>query len=150
MKTRKVVCNVATFVTGMVLLCGALAKLANYEDFTRYLGQIRLFPIWFDLILAVGVPPLELSLGVVLLLRQTTSRHDTVLCLLFGMFFIYQIGAAIPILQLAPEPCPCFGELDKSLDPTWLIPRNGILLALAVIRVWLKHSFTEQMRTLRT
>ena len=150
MKTRKVVYCVATFGTGFALFCAALAKIASFEDFTEYLGQTRLFPVWLDLILAVCIPSLELSLGVVLLFRQTSSRHDILLCLLFGVFFIYQMGAAIPILQLAPEPCPCFGELDKSFNPTWLIARNGILLALAVIRLWLKPSFTEQMQTLRT
>jgi hypothetical protein len=145
---RKGLYNIVTSAIGLVLLCAALAKIAQYEDFTGYLRQIRIFPVWLDLILAVTIPSLELSFGCVLLLRQTTKRHDVTLCALFSVFLAYQTCAAIPDLQLAPESCPCFGYLDVGASPAWLIARNGILLTLALARLTLKQREPERERML--
>ena len=116
--------GVAAFVVGAVLVLSGSAKLASraWPAQARALGA--------PAIAVVLVPPVELGLGVLLLVglgRTLVALAAAALLLAFTALL------AVRLKEGRRPPCACFGPWSSRPIGPGSIARNAVLIALALI-----------------
>ncbi len=119
-------------VLAAVFLTAGLAKVKGRREFSAALPSLgvpaRLVPI-----IAVAVAPLEIAVGVLLLINATAFGAAIAALILIVGFSLLLVTT---IRHGTTGGCNCFGALssDKPVGPSALI-RNGIIAAIAAMIV---------------
>lgn len=129
--------TVARLVLGVVWIWAALSKIRSPRVFTQAVRAYDATPEWLSKAIGYGLPVLEVSLGLLLILGLVTRIAAAVSSVLFVVFLVGLVQAAVRGIQLE---CGCFGgggvtdggtryTLDILLDV-------GLLVLSAYLVVW--------------
>lgn len=142
MKTK--ISTALALLLGLVFVFSGVTKLLDVQSFVQMVSGYPLFA--FASPLALVIPPLEILLGIGLILLMYSKRLGQISAGLLGFFtVIYLYG----YYSVGISDCGCFGAigfLDSS--PTVVVIRNLTLIAASLF-VWKTGTltyFTKQMK----
>jgi uncharacterized protein YbaP (TraB family)/uncharacterized membrane protein YphA (DoxX/SURF4 family) len=119
-------------VLGVVFIAAALPKLADPIGFAKAVANYRMLPELPERLLALLLPPVELLVGVCLILG-VLDAGASLLALLMMLMFIVGVGAAVARgLDIS---CGCFDTEGGTRVGVKKLLEN-ILLAAMALRVW--------------
>jgi uncharacterized membrane protein YphA (DoxX/SURF4 family) len=120
------------YVLGLVFVMAGVSKITDMEGFTQSLTEHSGFdPSWIALI-AAGLPWLELTSGLCLLLGYAWREAALIVSVLLVSLSIYSFS------HLGARSCGCFLLPGVSQPDTiwWPPARNLLLLAASVLVAW--------------
>jgi len=126
----------AAAVVGAGFLISGIGKMLDVEAFAQLLGEYGVPSLSW---LAPFIPPLEVLLGLLLILGVDNKRYTAIACV---VLVVFTAGFANAYLGRGVTDCGCFGVFAGSLQGSlWLTPtttfiRNGVLILLAVVAWW--------------
>ena len=127
-QTLRVFLIAGRIVLGVVFVYAAYTKLrVPWMLFAMSIDSYRILPAWSTQLLARGLPWVELSLGVLLIIGIGLRWVAAAAAALLLVFFSSMVRAQAHGLGID---CGCFG-IGEKLGPRTLI-RDGLLLALAL------------------
>ncbi len=112
-------------------------KFQSPQAFADSIATFQLLPARLVNLLALGLPPFELGLGV-LLLSGWKTRTAAFCGLVACGVFLFALASAMA--RGLPVECGCFGDARSSLAPTlrsWLVIGRDLLLSGSVALVYL-------------
>jgi len=124
-------------VLGGLFLYAGITKIGNPQAFADSIATFKILPAHFISIIALGLPPLEVLLGFMLIVgwkARTASLGITALAIVFGVILGQAIARGLSV------DCGCFGSGEPSAVKTWLSLGRAGLLFLA--GAWLYFSKT--------
>ena len=127
--------NLCALTLGAVLLAAAIPKLLDPPGFAQVLFHYQLFPEAVRHALALGVPWLELWMGLALI----TGRGRTGAArLALGLMLAFATAIGINLLRGHAIDCGCFGAgpartaAEKLTSMRWEVLRDLLFAALAL------------------
>jgi protein-disulfide isomerase/uncharacterized membrane protein YphA (DoxX/SURF4 family) len=125
-----------------IWIWAAWSKLGDPRHFVQTVRAYDATPEWLSKTIGYGLPVLELTLAVLLVLGLIVRYAAAVSALLFTVFLIGIVQAAVRGIKIE---CGCFGGggTSESTNYTWEILRDIVLLALAAHLVkWPRSKFS--------
>jgi uncharacterized membrane protein YphA (DoxX/SURF4 family) len=114
-------------MTGGVLILAGASKLAQGPaSFKRVVQAYELLPERWSRLVAVGLPPLEISVGTIVVLGAF-ARLGAALALL--ILSVVTVAAGSVVMRGLKATCGCFGELTTAVSGQ-VIARNCVLMGL--------------------
>lgn len=110
---------------GLLLVTG-IAKLFSFRETLEVLVNFTWIPEPGMVLIAIGLPVFEITLGLLLLFRWKVSRVLALTLILFGLFTAVSIYGT---LYHIPGDCGCFGDLAASSFGWGMVARNLLFLA---------------------
>lgn len=126
----------AAAVVGVFFLISGVGKMLDVEAFARLLGEYGVPSLSW---LAPFIPPLEVLLGLLLVLGVDGKRYNAVALVALVLF---TAGFANAYFGRGVTDCGCFGVFAGRLQGSfWVAPattfvRNGVLMLLAAVAWW--------------
>lgn len=114
------------------MVAGAL-KIGHAPDLAAAIAGFRLLPAAIVGPLALGLPFLELMLGLYLVLGTFTRVAATIACV---QFLVYGAAVASAVLRHIPADCGCFGPGDVAVAD-W--PHAAFDVLLAVVSAFIAY-----------
>lgn len=112
---------------GIFLYAGA-TKIINPQAFADSISTFQMLPPQFINLIALGLPPFEVILGIQLLFGWKL-RAGLLAALLLALVFVMAIGQGIA--RGLPIDCGCFGSSEPSVLSAWFSFGRAFLLAVA-------------------
>jgi protein-disulfide isomerase len=135
--TRGWLGTVARLVLGGVWIWAAWSKLGNPRGFVQAVRAYDATPEWLSKAIGYGLPVLEISLGILLVLGLVTRAAAIVSALLLLVFLIGLIQAAARGIKLD---CGCFGGGGTTAGSTQytldILRDVGLLVLAAFLIIW--------------
>ena len=122
-------------VLGGIFLYAGIMKIGNSQAFADSIATFKILPDQIISIIALGLPPFEVLLGLMLLVgwkARTALLGITALAVVFGITLGQAIARGLSV------DCGCFGSGEPSAVKTWLSLGRACLLFLA--GAWLYFS----------
>ena len=133
--------TIARLVVGGVLLVAGALKVIDPQSSVAAVRAYELVPDWLERPIGWGLPFLELGLGLLLLSGLFTRTAALVAGLVFVVFILAVVSAAVRGLSID---CGCFGGGGQvapgQTTYAWEIVRDLALLALCGWLVWRPRS----------
>lgn len=122
-----------------VLLCGVfllagVPKFADPVTFVEHIANYNLLPQWAPL-LAVLIPPLEITAAVTLLLAPRLWRQAAALVML-ALLLGFTVALAQAFFRGINVECGCFGRGSSPIGPVTLARNLGLMAAAAFLVGW--------------
>ena len=128
---------VSRVAVALVFCYAGWIKMQTPQAFADSIATFQLLPARLSNLLALGLPPFELVVGI-LLLSGWKARLAAFCGLMATGVFLLALGSAI--IRGLPVECGCFGDAPSSLAPAqriWLAIGRDVLLAVALTVVHL-------------
>jgi uncharacterized membrane protein YphA (DoxX/SURF4 family) len=122
--------SIGYYLIAVVLLFSGISKILNPIPLIETLKLIAKVPEEMLIIVAAVLPIVEISLGVLLILKLKPKPVLLTTLVLFAAFFLFSVYGTIVGLK---NDCGCFGSLVKSEIGWGMIYRNGMLLFIVSI-----------------
>ena len=119
-------------VLGFVFIFAAILKAAEPEAFAKAIYNYKLLPLFLINILAITLPWIELSAGLLLVLGVSVKENSSILS---GILLVFIIAIAISLARGLNIDCGCFGTVDGSKVGLMKILENIGLLLLGLILI---------------
>ncbi|HEY0946170.1 MAG TPA: MauE/DoxX family redox-associated membrane protein [Opitutaceae bacterium] len=133
MKTKPWLLVARLVLAGLFVYAGSAKALAP-AAFAADIANFRLLPLFESGLLAVYLPWLEILAGGALLIGRWRAGGALVVALLSAVFLGALLSARLRGLDIT---CGCFGHANSEGGgggiSGWLMARNGVLLALALV-----------------
>jgi hypothetical protein len=124
-------CLARVLIAAVFILAGAV-KLANPINLRRDINAYKLIPQSFATVTGYLLPPIEIILGLFLLLGILTSTSALSIAVLSLVFFLASISAIVRRLNIE---CGCFGLLYREKIGAPALLRELLLFGLAIF-IW--------------
>ena len=121
------------YLLAAVFLMAAVTKLSDLPEFTTRTQLHSGLPARVAWVVAVGLPWLELTCGVCLVLGVAVREATLILCVLLVLFLIYAV------LHRGDADCGCLlfpRALQQANQWPWVPIRDVLLLACGIRLVW--------------
>lgn len=117
-------------LTGLILVVAGVAKLLHLDRFRAAVRSYDLLPDLAVRAVAIGLPPAETIVGLMLLSGFLFPWSGFIAASLFGLF----VGAVTVNLLRGKRDvaCGCFGPEDEELLSWSIVVRNSLLAGMAV------------------
>ncbi|WP_460604377.1 MauE/DoxX family redox-associated membrane protein [Jatrophihabitans fulvus] len=129
--------TVVRLALGVIWIWASLDKLSSPRTFVQAVRAYDATPEWLSKGIGYGLPVVELSLGVLLVLGVATRVAAAVSGLLFLVFLIGLVQAAIRGIQIE---CGCFGGGGTTTGGTTytldILRDIGLIVLAAFLVVW--------------
>lgn len=119
-------------ILGFVFIFAAISKAAEPEAFAKAIYNYKLLPLFLINILAITLPWIELSAGLLLVFGVSVKENSAILS---GMLLVFIIAIAISLARGLDINCGCFGTVDGSKVGLMKILENVGLLFLGLILI---------------
>ena len=119
-------------ILGFVFIFAAISKAAEPETFAKAIYNYKLLPLSLINILAITLPWIELSAGLLLVFGVSVKENSVILS---GMLLVFIIAIAISLARGLNIDCGCFGTVDGSKVGLMKILENAGLLLLGLILI---------------
>ena len=96
---------------GFVFVYAAVTKISEPEGFSQAIYNYKLLPIFLVNILAIILPWIELTAGVLLIFGISVKENSAILN---GLLIIFIIAIVISLFRGLDINCGCFGTVDGS------------------------------------
>jgi hypothetical protein len=113
-----------------LLLFSGISKIIDPQPMMETIKAVINVSEELQIAAATLLPVLELTLGVMLLLRIRVEETLIAVTILFLFFFLFSVYGAVIGLE---NDCGCFGDIVKSEYGITMILRNVILLVIVII-----------------
>lgn len=111
----------------IVLIAASILKLAEGpEGFAQQIRTFRVVPEPLIQIVAKVLPPLELCIGLMVLVDHAGPWKIAAL----GVLLIYTLAIGQALVRRIPSNCGCFGKLSTREANPGLVVRNVVFMAL--------------------
>lgn len=128
------------FTVGALFVYAGATKVANPQAFADSIATFQLMPTPLINLLALGLPPFEVALGV-MLITGWQVRPATFSVLVLSMVFAVALGQAL--IRGLEVDCGCFGSGEPSVLKTWAsLGRDLLLMAAAA---WIYRSCLNEI-----
>lgn len=123
-------------IMGVIFVAAAVPKLLHPDVFTRSINAYELVPNSVAPTIALGLPPLELLLGLLLLAGWRWVRPAAVACL--GLLVVFVVALISAWARGLAIDCGCFGGGGATEDPDYeyALLRDLAMMALAAVIIW--------------
>jgi len=125
-------------VLGGVFLYAGTTKISNPQAFADSIATFKLLPAQLINIVALGLPPFEILLGL-MLISEWKARAATLAVAGLAIVFVLALGQAL-IRGLVVD-CGCFGSGEPSTLKTWI--SFGRAFVLFASSLWIYRSTTH-------
>ena len=128
--------TVLRLTVALIFCYAGWIKIQSPQAFADSIATFRLLPANLNNLLALGLPPFELLVGILLATGWKTRLAAFCALAASGVFLLALVSALVRGL---PVECGCFGGEHSSLAPTprlWLAIGRDVLLAGAVLVVY--------------
>ena len=123
------------FIATLLLLSGTV-KILKPENFLNTLNTtLNFLGESIIVLIATILPVIEITLGLLLMIRLKTKEILITVMVLFTIFLLYSIYGTIAGYNVD---CGCFGDSIKSQFGVWMIGRN-VLLIISVLYLYKKE-----------
>jgi len=119
-------------VLGFVFIFAAISKAAEPEVFAKAIYNYKLLPLFLINILAITLPWVELSAGLLIVFGVSVKENSVILC---GMLLVFIIAIAISFARGLNIDCGCFGTVGGTKVGIQKIFENIGLLVLGLILI---------------
>ena len=117
------------YLIAIIFLFSGIVKIINDEELINTLNFFPIFTVDIKIIIASVLPLLEITLGILMILKikpKITMFAVTILFAIFVAFSIYGLTAGLR------ADCGCFGNVLKSSFGWGMVLRNIILLVFSI------------------
>jgi protein-disulfide isomerase/uncharacterized membrane protein YphA (DoxX/SURF4 family) len=128
--------TVIRLVLGVVWIWAAWSKLHSPRAFVQAVRAYDATPEWLSKAIGYGLPVIEVSLGILLVVGVAVRLAAAVSAVLFVVFLIGLIQAAARNIQID---CGCFGNGGATTSTSYtldILRDVGLLLLAAYLVVW--------------
>ncbi len=120
---------VLRMVLGIVFLYAGTTKVLNPQAFVDSIATFKLLPAQFINVVALGLPPFEILLGLMLLSGWKTRAASLAVA---GLAIVFGIALGQALIRELDVDCGCFGSGAPSALKTWIsFGRTFLLLAVS-------------------
>ena len=119
-------------VLGFVFIYAAVTKISDLNGFSQAIYNYKLFPLFLVNILAIILPWIELSAGLLLVFGVSVKDNSAIIS---GLLVIFIIAVLISLFRGLDIECGCFGTVDGSKVGIQKILENIGLLILGIILI---------------
>ncbi|MGB5287201.1 MAG: MauE/DoxX family redox-associated membrane protein [Ignavibacteriaceae bacterium] len=111
---------------GFVFIYASVTKISDPESFSQAIYNYKLLPLFLVNILAIILPWIELSAGVLLIFGISVKENSAILN---GLLIIFIIAIVISLFRGLDINCGCFGTVDGSkVGLTKILENIGLLI----------------------
>ena len=121
-----------------VFIYAAVLKIAEPSDFSLAIANYKLLPDNFINILAIILPWIEISAGLLLLFGVAVKENSLIIS---GMLIIFIIAIAISLARGLNIDCGCFGTANGNELGSIKLFQNIGLLAIGIILIIYNSTF---------
>ena len=121
-----------------VFIYAAVLKIAEPSDFSQAIANYKLMPDNFINILAIILPWIEISAGLLLLFGVVVKENSLIIS---GMLIIFIIAIAISLARGLNIDCGCFGTTNGNDIGLVKLFQNIGLLAIGIILIIYNSTF---------
>jgi len=125
---------------GGVFLWAGMVKIQNSQDFADSIETFKVVPPEALNLIALGVPPLEIIVGLMLIAGWAKRLGAFSAVVLLAIFCLLALQALIRGL---PVDCGCFGSGEVSGTSSWVLLARDIALLIASAFVYIHTLFAE-------
>lgn len=130
---KQILIEIIVVLLVIMFLYASFSKYADFQNFI-YAMHNQPFPGWFENILVVVIPPVEIAISILLMIKKTRMIGLTGATVLMTFFTLY-VGAVIA--NFFPYvPCSCGGILSR-LDWSDHFIFNLFFLGLSLLGLYL-------------
>lgn len=119
-------------ILGLVFIFAAVTKVTEAEVFARAIANYKLLPTFLINFLAIVLPWIELSTGILLVFGISVKENSTILS---GLLSIFIIAIVISLVRGLNIDCGCFGTVGGTKVGIQKILENIGLLILGLILI---------------
>ena len=123
---------------GFVFIYAAVTKISEPEGFSQAIYNYKLLPLFLVNILAIILPWIELTAGVLLIFGVSVKENSAILN---GLLIIFIIAIVISLFRGLDINCGCFGTVDGSKVGLIKILENIGLLILGYLLIKFDSKF---------
>ena len=123
---------------GFVFIYAAVTKISEPEGFSQAIYNYKLLPLFLVNILAIILPWIELTAGVLLIFGVLVKENSAILN---GLLIIFIIAIVVSLFRGLDINCGCFGTVDGSKVGLIKILENIGLLILGYLLIKFDSKF---------
>ncbi len=134
----------ARWVMGLIFIGASLSKIAHPHDFAVAVFRYDLAPYAAINLLAIFMPWLEMTTGIVLL--AWPRMRAAAATIMIGMLTMFTAAIIISMIRGLDVACGCFSVDSAVGHISWLsLLRNTTFILLSALAFW--HAWTASART---
>jgi uncharacterized membrane protein YphA (DoxX/SURF4 family) len=123
---------------GFVFIYASVTKISDPEGFAQAIYNYKLLPLFLVNILAIILPWIELTTGILLLFGVSVKENSAILN---GLLVIFIIAIIISLFRGLDINCGCFGTVDGAKVGLQKILENIGLLILGFVLIKFDSDF---------
>ena len=123
---------------GFVFIYASVTKISDPEGFAQTIYNYKLLPLFLVNILAIILPWIELTTGILLLFGVSVKENSAILN---GLLIIFIIAIIISLFRGLDINCGCFGTVDGAKVGLQKILENIGLLILGFVLIKFDSDF---------
>lgn len=123
---------------GFVFIYASVTKISDPEGFAQAIYNYKLLPLFLVNILAIILPWIELTTGILLLFGVSVKENSVILN---GLLVIFIIAIIISLFRGLDINCGCFGTVDGAKVGLQKILENIGLLILGFVLIKFDSDF---------
>ena len=125
-------------ILAFTFIYAAILKIAEPGDFGQAIANYKLLPDSLINILAVILPWVEISAGLLLLFGVAVKENSLIIS---GMLIVFIIAIAISLARGLNIDCGCFGTVNGNEIGLIKLLQNIGLLAIGIILIFYNSTF---------
>jgi len=125
-------------ILAFVFIYAAILKIAEPGDFSKAIINYRLLPDSFINILAIILPWIEISAGILLLFGVAVKENSVIIS---GMLIVFIIAIGISLARGLNIDCGCFGTTNGDQIGLIKLLQNIGLLVIGIILIIYNSTF---------
>lgn len=123
------------WIVGGIFIYAGVAKIQNPQAFADSIASFRLLPSEFVNLLALFLPPFEITAGLLLVIGWQ-KRLAAFAILVLGIVFAFALSQAL--IRGLEVDCGCFGSGQPSVWKTWASLGRDLLLVAAAWIIYVR------------
>jgi len=127
-----------------VFIYAAVFKIAEPSDFSQSIANYKLMPDNFINILAIILPWIEISAGLLLLFGVAVKENSIIIS---GMLIVFIIAIGISLARGLDIDCGCFGTADGDQIGLIKLLQNIGLLIIGIILIIFNSTFLSMSKS---
>jgi uncharacterized membrane protein YphA (DoxX/SURF4 family) len=120
---------------GIIFVYAGIIKMINPMAFADSIATFQLLPAYLINILALGLPPFEVLMGLLLIIGKWQREAAFAILILCLAFCLVLIQALIRGLEVD---CGCFGGSTPSVWKTWFTLSRDLVLVCIIGFIYLR------------
>jgi len=134
-------------VLAFAFIYAAILKIAYPNEFSQMIANYKLLPDSFINILAIILPWIEISAGLLLLFGVAVKENSVIIS---GMLIVFIIAIAISLARGLNIDCGCFGTANGNKLGLIKLLQNIGLLVIGIILIIFNSTFLSMDESQQT